>query len=103
MKLHPCYRAFLPAAFLGLAILTASAAVDRAQAFTFEQGADTAPTGGAANIADPDERLNPRSNGGSQSTFQDGNTTIRFGAQPQQFDQRYNGSDYFDSSKLMGR
>lgn len=103
MKLSLHYRLILPAVFLGLAMWTASAAFDRARAFTLEDRADTAPTGGAANIADPDERMTPRSNSGTQSTLQQGNATFNFGGQSQSFDQRNNPNDYFSADKLTGR
>jgi hypothetical protein len=101
MKLRPHNRAVLPAVLFGLALLAASA--HRAQAFTFEDRAESAPTGGAANIADPDERLNTRASNGNQQTFQQGNTSFRFGGQAQSFDQRNNPNSYFNPNTLMGK
>lgn len=102
MKLRSSTRTVLPAVLFGLALLTASSY--RAQAFTFEDRAESAPTGAAANIADPDERLNTRSNNGSnQQTFQQGNTSFRFGGQTQSFDQRNDPSSYFNPNTLMGK
>lgn len=88
------HRLALLASAFGLAVLVAPAA----HAFTIDQQSNTTANG-AARYSDPDERF---SGSGSGQTIQQGNTTIRFGGQPQSFDQRYDPNQFFDSVTRPG-
>ena len=88
------HRLALLAAAFGLAVLVAPAA----HAFTIDQQSNTTANG-SARYSDPDERF---SGSGSGQTIQQGNTTIRFGGQPQSFDQRYDPNQFFDSVTRPG-
>jgi hypothetical protein len=94
--------ALFGAAFVGLALLTASAA----QAFTFEDRGASANNGGGSHYRDLDLGNKPSSHlddSGNKTVIQRGNSTFSFGGQTQSFDQRNNPSDYFNPNYLMGR
>jgi hypothetical protein len=94
--------ALLGAAFVGLALLTASAA----QAFTFEdQGTSTNSGGGAQHYKDldlgkPSSRLD---DSGNKTVIKRGNSSFYFNGPAQSFDQRNNPNDYFNPNYLTGR
>ncbi len=98
-QVPPCptsHRLTIFAAALGLALCAAPAA----QAFTFDNQSSV-NSDGSARYADPDAQF---SGSGGGQTIQSGNTTLRFGGQPQgSIDQRYDSSQMFDPQHLRGR
>jgi hypothetical protein len=94
--------ALVGAAYVGLALLTASAA----QAFTFEDRGASANNGGGAHYRDLDLGNKPTSrldDSGNKTVIQRGNSSFYFGGQTQTFDQRNNPDSYFNPNVLMGR
>jgi lipopolysaccharide export system protein LptA len=80
--------AFALAAF-GLALVAAPAA----QAFTFDNSANT-NSDGSAKYVDPDENVS-RFGSGGQTTLKQGSTTLQFGA-PRSFNDRYDSNRMFN-------
>jgi hypothetical protein len=83
------HRLAVLAAACGLAVLAAPAA----HAFTMDSQSNT-NSNGTARYTDPDERFS--GSGSGQTTFQQGNTTLRFGGQQGSFDQRYDPNRMFE-------
>jgi hypothetical protein len=99
------HRAFVCAAVLGLTLSAAAAA----QAFTFEDPGSAGARNGGQGFTDldnpaardPDAQVS-RFGSGGQTSLKQGNTTLRFGAQPS-FDQRYDSNNLFDPFARDGR
>ena len=94
-------RVVLTAAVFGLSML---GAVGAAQAFTIDDQSNTNPNG-SAKFSDPDSRFsNGGSGGNGQTTYNYGNTTLRFGSGSQRstYDQRYNTDRMFDPNGRPG-
>jgi len=87
MKHH---RLVIFTAAFGFAIWAAPAA----HAFTFDNQTTT-NSDGTAKYVDPDDKISRFGSSDGQTTYQQGNTTLRFG-QPDSLQQRYNTDNMFN-------